>query len=408
MLVEFENFFASIFVACLERNGFWEAMHALSIDPKQWPDCKAKRLMCQFVALAKGRGVGTARALLAANSFDVETLDMPAEKFDERWVAANYHAFVDFGLCFEFSREISRRPKEARTLAKAFLERKVSTVNVVDLREATDALIEQMTQSRESQADEISIPDFPRLSTMIGGFNPGRIVIITAKTGVGKTNLSLNLAEASSRVRPTLFINMEMDRYDLNLRLLQSITGTSRRRVFTADNSTFKCLTSLYTTKIINREPLLMTSGRALSLSEIGFLIRTEVNEKGVKQVFIDYDQKIISEDPREEWKSLQVAVEAMEELSKECGVNIVLLSQADENGDPKASKRIKQSASSVLHFFDEDQRFVLEAVKNRFGRHKDRTYIDYHPETSTCSESQDQSARKGKAINDTAKIALL
>ncbi len=82
-----------------------------------------------------------------------------------------------------------------------------------------------------------------------------------------------------------------------------------------------------------------MTDGRSLNLSQIQLLIRTMVVERGIKQVFIDYDQKIFVDDPRDEWRTLQVAAESLEQIAITNNIHITLLSQADENGDPKVDE---------------------------------------------------------------------
>ena len=85
--------------------------------------------------------------------------------------------------------------------------------------------------------------------------------------------------------------------------------------------------------------------------------------------VIVDYDQKIISKNSDEEWKSVLKTVEMLEECTKQTNAHILVLSQGDDEGQPKASKRSKQPASAVLHLGkNDDNEWFIRTTKNRFG----------------------------------------
>mgnify|MGYP002147657745 CR=1 FL=1 len=61
------------------------------------------------------------------------------------------------------------------------------------------------------------------MSETISGFNVGRVTIITAHSGFGKSNLALNiLKNAMKSDLKSIFINMEMELFDITKRFLQS------------------------------------------------------------------------------------------------------------------------------------------------------------------------------------------
>jgi len=406
----FEQFFGSLLVGCVELEGFYLILKNQDVDPLDWPDCTARRIAIQFFKIAKTKGERAAAVLIQKSIADIPRLVKKNSEIDERFVAANYHGFLHHGLAIELGRKILSNPQKVNSLIEEFQSSSKSKVEVVDIRANANKFISQLEVTRLEKTDIFTIPGFSETAHAFGGFNPGRLWIITAATGVGKTNLSLNLAYRSSEARSTLFVNMEMDLHDLEIRLMQGICGQERSRIFNSDDSTFKASGSLYVSSMFNRQELLFTSGKSLSLTEILVLIRIEARERRVKQIFIDYDQKVFVDDPRDEWRVLQVVAESLEELAKECSLNIVLLSQADENGDPKASKRMKQSAAAVLHFKEENGVFLLEAKKNRFGRFGEKVFFDYKPEIGKCLEINSIVARelqKNRRANERAPISL-
>ncbi len=64
--------------------------------------------------------------------------------------------------------------------------------------------------------------------TLDGGLKPGRVYTILGRSGVGKTLLTTNLAEAAARVQPVLFISLEMTAGEIMERVSLKFLGISR------------------------------------------------------------------------------------------------------------------------------------------------------------------------------------
>jgi hypothetical protein len=134
---------------------------------------------------------------------------------------------------------------------------------------------------------------------------------------------------------------------------------------------------------------LFITDGKNLSVSDIYSYCYQLKNEKDLKLVFIDYDQKIdILTDARTpEWKALQLATHAIEAIAKELNIHIVLLAQANDEGTPSGSKRSMYPSSVVLWFTKLDDNYILKPIKNRFGPTNKSIIVDYQPEKSLITE---------------------
>src|SRR5690606_19276056 len=95
---------------------------------------------------------------------------------------------------------------------------KISTFNVWE--ELDQVMLEEGKKVQTSQSRKL-IPGWEKLSRLIGGFNPGRVSVLIAESGVGKTMCALNLSLCASKSEPTLFINMEMTKNDIVARFVQ-------------------------------------------------------------------------------------------------------------------------------------------------------------------------------------------
>lgn len=232
-----------------------------------------------------------------------------------------------------------------------------------------------------------AIPDFPLLSEAIGGFNPGRIILIMAATGYGKTNLGVNLALRASLTMRVGFANMEMTYSDIAKRMI--VIGTqSTYQDFARAEISDEAVAEL-SSKIAGR--FVLTDGRSLSLPALEAWARLQ-SKLGIKILFVDYDQKLELAIDRNipEWKSVQRAVIRLEDLAKELGFCVILFAQVNREGEVSASHRATFSAHTVLSFEDHpDHGPVIWAKKNRHGVTGAAVQVEYDSRSSVITESK-------------------
>ena len=115
-------------------------------------------------------------------------------------------------------KEVTNPASDPRTLAEQACaatrveERETGAVTMV---EATNLLFDSLTDKRE--ACTTGIADLDRLT---GGLRGGKLVIIGARPGVGKTALALHIATHVARhTGPVLIISLEMDATEITARL---------------------------------------------------------------------------------------------------------------------------------------------------------------------------------------------
>jgi KaiC/GvpD/RAD55 family RecA-like ATPase len=384
-----ENLSAILF-NCVFVDGYFELCKKLGIVGMRWPECSAKVKYDEFLSLVKEKTVVAARYAFAESIDYVDGASgLPKD-------SAGLTSIFDSSSTVLFAREMGLRIKADPTQFHHLLKEYVALAAASDFAEVksieamtSDFILETERRIAENTF-EVKIPKWEVLSSLIGGFNPGRVTILTAGTGVGKTNLAMALARGLWRSeRPSLYINMEMDQYDLTARFIMAEAGVQRYELGN-QNYVQKIETTVRDVMRLSGN-LHFTSGKSLDLSRIEILANECKDKSKIEFLFVDYDQKIIHESRDDEWKFIQKACEALEELAKRLQLHVVILSQADEeSGKPKASKRMMQAASTVLFFHQtEENGFILKALKNRHGRHGFELKINYEPEKSSLSEGE-------------------
>jgi hypothetical protein len=234
----------------------------------------------------------------------------------------------------------------------------------VDLNEIEAEVFKKKRAEVLSGSAIISLPQFSKLSNAVGGFNSGRIILLVARTGFGKTTLALSLARSANITAPVAYINMEMFVDEMALKNAKAKNQITHRDFFDKK-------TALYLAPQKTVHGFYSTAGRAMRPEKIYSLCRSLNNQSKLSLIVIDYDQKLevnISA-KTQEWKAIQNATELFEEMAKELEVCVIMLCQEDTLGDVQSSKRSKNAASAVLRFTKLGSRHWLHAIKNRWGK---------------------------------------
>jgi len=227
--------------------------------------------------------------------------------------------------------------------------------------------------------------------THLGGLHPGRLVVVAARPGMGKTSMAGALAvNVAKRGEPVVFFSIEMGRDELAGRMVASAAGLvgsdlSRGEVVPRDwdriTSAMGPLGALPLT-IIDSTPITLLSVRSALRRAIARLGR-------VGLVVIDYLQ-LMTGRSRAENRQVEVAelARGLKLLSKEMAVPVVVLAQLNRSVEARADKRpsladlresgeIENSADQVVFIYRDElynpktpDRGIAELIvsKNRHG----------------------------------------
>lgn len=378
------RFLMQIFWQAYASENFYRMAKKIGVDFQTWPKDRFASVIA-FDSLVQKKGY-------TAALFEIE-LTVPEFKnfIGEEEIKIFYTDYLNYIRAVDLARAITNAPEKATQLCNDFLINRKSIVKRYTLNEAVEKFVKDNEEKIKKNENYVVIDGFKVLSDVIAGFEPGRVTIITAETGFGKTNLAINLFHRciKGKLKP-LYANMEMEINDMTKRFLQS--------AYTLNKKDFE--QSTYITRLSHEPDVWLRDGHTAHITDGASMsvadLQTMVSEVKLTQelhiVFADYDQKFVmpKDENDDEWRFIQKVVEQLESMAKREKVHVIMFAQtdADKDGDPRASKRAMQPAASVIYFHkDTDDTVVLKFKKNRFGPTDKKIAIEYDPATSTIIE---------------------
>jgi replicative DNA helicase len=227
---------------------------------------------------------------------------------------------------------------------------------------------------------------FKDLDDCLAGMQKSNLIILASRPGVGKTSLSLNIAQNLSvkYKRPVGFFSLEMSREELVDRLL----------VAQADIDAWKLKTGKLGeddfTKLSNamgelaEAPLFIDDTPALSILEMRTKARRLQVEHGLDLLVVDYLQLARSRQLENRVQEVSEISQGLKNLARELKVPVLVLSQLNravetrggqkrpQLADLRESGSIEMDADVVMFLWREDEENLgninLEIAKHRNG----------------------------------------
>jgi replicative DNA helicase len=225
---------------------------------------------------------------------------------------------------------------------------------------------------------------------MLSGYNPTNLIVVAARTGVGKSSYALRqMLNMAKQNIPTLMFSYEMSKKELSQRMVSMESGVPLLNIRTG-NVSDKELQEIKDTYLkVSTYPIYLDTSASDSLSYLLSTIRRYVRTSGVKVVFVDYLQ-LMARNTDNLVRDLGKVTKALKLLAMELDIVVVALSQINRGVESRDNKRpqlfdlrdsgnIEEDANIVLmlyrpalsggKFKDEDE-FLCEILvrKNRNG----------------------------------------
>lgn len=384
--LEFEHFLNALFFNSYYSEEFYAKLKLIGVDPNHWPNYHVKNHMIDFSFLRNSKGLAFAKIALVEKTQGLETYEIPK---DDDLIKELYWSSLRVIKAKELGSKILRDPTKAQDLVFEYNNSFKKPMFLENLYDGITPTMKELQDRINKKESMVLLPGFHKLSKAIGGFNPKRVSLVSAISGFGKTKLAINLAASASKIMKVLYFNMEMGREDFVALFVHQGTGITNTDWYEGNFNPEKV--AEFANSLNDKKQIMYTDGRSLSVDEICSAIYSESMGEPKLFVVIDYDQKIVTRSNDEEWRALVRAVEKFEDIAKVTNSHIVMLAQADDSGDIKASKRSKQPASAVLNFFSEGEghlkKFFIKAIKNRFGRSGFVMEMEYNPASTKVFE---------------------
>lgn len=250
-----------------------------------------------------------------------------------------------------------------------------------------DALAEVVADIETRRENGASIRGLPtglwELDRKLSGLCPGRLYVVGARTGIGKTALVCNwLSHLSVDMQlPCALFSMEMARDGIAARLLAIRTGINSRQIESGQVSE-SWLEQLRAVRddVLATGRLQIFDRGAVTLDYIRAKSRRmAASAEGLRAIFVDYLQLITVPEEREIRLRVTAAAWGLKNLAKELGVPVVAISSMARgaNGSEPTMAQLKESgdvegtadAVMLLHRSEEEPRTLhILLPKQRFG----------------------------------------
>lgn len=262
-----------------------------------------------------------------------------------------------------------------------------------------------------------------RFSDLIGGLVPGRMIIIAARPGLGKTDFICHMIAdlvTNPKSGCAMLCSLEMNADEVCNRLIgigahvphrkidtKNLTSEECERVFAAADSLMK--------NSANR--LVIDDSVNLNVSKIRSMVRREQAKRDVKIVFVDHLGLLESE--TKETSRYEIITEAsrrLKILAKETNTCVVVLSQLNRQCTQRASARptmsdlrdsgsIEQDADQVIllhrddYVKDNENLGVVDAIVDK-NRHGDRGVVKFFYDAKDYSLEERSVGPAKKAVS--------
>jgi replicative DNA helicase len=246
---------------------------------------------------------------------------------------------------------------------------------------------------------------FYDLDAMLGGFQPGEMIILAARPSMGKTALLLNLAEqialgtdmpgstrpVRERVAVGVF-SLEMSKSLLAQRMLSAWSGVSSHRIRSGQlrhSPEDEYALLLQATQQLGQAPIFIDDTPGLTVSAMRARARRMVAQHKVGCIMVDYLQLISA--PMQARESRQVEVAAVSRgikaLARELKVPILALSQLNRGPEGREGNRPRLSDLRESGSLEQDADVVLLLHREEYYHVQDPEWAATNPDRVGIAE---------------------
>lgn len=221
----------------------------------------------------------------------------------------------------------------------------------------------------------------PTVDQTVGGFAGGELVVIAARTGIGKTALAMQIAvDVAARGRSVLFVSLEMRDRELVSRVLCGAAGVDAQRVRSGRYDAHDLGQLEWAASQVASHPLYIFDASRATTACIKAQAKYAQAAHGLDLLIVDYIGLVQPADrKRDRHEQVGQITADLKALAKELTVPVVALAQLNREADGAAPKLshlresgcIEQDADIVWLLHRDDVRAetaTLIVAKHRHG----------------------------------------
>ena len=267
---------------------------------------------------------------------------------------------------------------EAEDLEQALNEAQAYLDGVIDadsdeakrVAETIDATMDRFIEIQEGTAPKGLMTGFYDLDEITSGLQPGQMVIVAARPGVGKSTLAVDIMRHLSIHEgiPTAIFSLEMSTHEINTRVLASEANVDIKRMRQGRMRSEDWDRVGKAREALDAAPMFIDESPENTVMDIVAKTKMMVKRHGIKLIVVDYLQ-LLHSGKREESRQQEVAgfSRALKLLAKSAGIPVIAVAQLNRESERNDSKpkpsdlresgALEQDADVILLLHREDMK---------------------------------------------------
>lgn len=227
---------------------------------------------------------------------------------------------------------------------------------------------------------------FPDLDALTGGFQPGNLILLAGRPGMGKTALALSIARnaAIDYHRSVLFFSAEMSQDELAQRLAALEARLDLARVWKRNLNEKERIRLIEVSGTIIDAPILIDDTPALTLIAMRSKIRRALMAGDIDLIIVDYLQKLTATNESgkryaDRVQEVSEIARGLKDIAREFQVPVLALAQLSRAVEARAEKVPQLSDLRDSGELEQEADLVLFLYRDEY-------YAGYAPDGSSRS----------------------
>lgn len=208
---------------------------------------------------------------------------------------------------------------------------------------ATEKVFEVIEKNAESEEGELTGLDtgYEELNQFTYGFQPGQLIILAARPGVGKSAFAFNIAQRTARKNKNhvAFFSLEMTMEELTMRILSTLSNVKLGKIRTGKMSESEMVKLLMAKTIIDDLNIYLDQTTTNRFEDVKVKCRKLKREGRLDFIVIDYLQLLTMGNKGNRYEEVTALSRNLKLLARELEVPVLALSQLSRNVEQRNSK---------------------------------------------------------------------
>jgi replicative DNA helicase len=208
-----------------------------------------------------------------------------------------------------------------------------------------------------------------------GGLHPGELIVVAGRPSMGKTTLSMNIAQniAQSQNKTVAVFSLEVDRRQIAINLLCRSAQLPAHKLRKVDMSTREWEILAQAAGKLQQLPIFVDDGAGLNTMAIRSRARKLKNRHDLGLIVIDYLQLLEMGGGRQENRQQEISAisRSLKMLARELEVPVITISQLSRAVESRESHRPRMSDLRESGAIEQDADLILLLYRDEY----------YHPE---------------------------